>query len=196
MPVLTRILLAYKEGSGKGNFAMPRMKQISIDVDVDKAIYANRLTLSESENDILRRMLLSPAHPSLPKRVAPIGIPRELKRRGKWSVHLLGDEHKAANMKDAYCILLGLLADLDSEFLEQFSVLGSSSRRYIAKNALSLFTKSAHLAKDHATSLNEEWFADTNVSRQQVGKRTRAAVAIAGLDYGIDVKITEAGRTI
>jgi hypothetical protein len=175
---------------------MPRMKQISIDVDVDKAIYANRLTLSESENDILRRMLLSPIPPKLQRRVAPIIEPRESKRRGKWAVHLLGEEHKAANMKDAYCTILRLLADLDAQFLPRFSMFKSSSRRFIAKEAISLYMKSPHLAEDFASKLVDGWFVDTNVSEQQVAKRVRVAAEAAGLRYGVDVKVSEEGRTI
>lgn len=175
---------------------MPRMKQISIDVDVDKAIYANRLTLSESENDILRRMLLSPIQPKNLGRVKQFIEPRESKRRGKWSAQLLGDEHKTANMKDAYCTILRLLADLDVQFLPRFSVIKSSSRRYVAKDATSLYLKSPHLAQDFASGLVDGWFVDTNVSEQQVAKRVRAAAETAGLRYGIDVKISENGRTI
>ena len=165
----------------KGSELMSRMKQISIDFEVEKAIFANKNSRSESENDVLRRMLLSLPPTAPQKNVATIAHPKEVKRRGKWSVHLLGEEHKAANMKDAYCTLLRLLADLDSGFLAQFSEQGSSARRFVADNELSVFIKSPHLAKDFATKLTEGWFVDTNVSEQQVGTRARVAARVAGI---------------
>ena len=175
---------------------MSRMKQISIDFEVEKTIFANKNSRSESENDVLRRMLLS-LPPKVPqKNVAAIAHPQEVKRRGKWSVHLLGEEHKTANMKDAYCTLLRLLADLDSGFLARFSELGSSARRFVAENELSVFIKSPHLAKDFASKLTDGWFVDTNVSEQQVASRARDAAKVAGLTYGLDLKIIESGRTI
>ena len=44
---------------------MSRMKQISIDVEVNRVIEANRNAFSESENDILRRLLLLQAVPAV-----------------------------------------------------------------------------------------------------------------------------------
>lgn len=175
---------------------MPRMKQISIDVDVDKAIYARRLTLAESENDILRRMLLPSSPPKQQARADLVVHPKESKRRGSWSVQLLGEEHKVANMKDAYCTLLRLLADLDAKFLSKYSAHGTTSRKYVARSAEGLFMSSPHLATDFATLLVDGWFVDTNVSKGQVAKRVRAAADTVGLRYGVDVKATESGRTI
>ncbi len=139
---------------------------------------------------------MSPELLKLQKEVPPVIEPRESKRRGKWAAQLLGKEHKTANMKDAYCTILRLLADLDAQFLLRFSMSGSSSRRFVAKDALSLYLKSPHLAKDFASKLVDGWFVDTNVSEQQVAKRVRIAAETAGLRYGVDFKVSENGRTI
>lgn len=51
------MLRAYKVGYlARG--VVVEFKQILVDVDVNRAIEASRQLLSESENDILRRMLL------------------------------------------------------------------------------------------------------------------------------------------
>lgn len=175
---------------------MARMKQISIDVDVDKAIYANRNTHSESENDILRRMLLSPTAPAPHKNPMRIAPPQESRHRGDWSVFLNGEEARTANMKGAYCALLRLLAEQDLQFLQRFSGLKSRTRRFVARDGASLFQSSPHLAKDHAAALTDGWFVDTNLSKTQVSARARAAAETAGLIYGSQVRITEAGQII
>ena len=175
---------------------MPRMKQISIDVDVNRAIEASRTSFSEVENDILRRMLLATPAPTRNEIPVPTMQLRDSRRRGEWSVLIDGKEFPAANMKDAYCTLLRLLAERDPQFLSKFSDLRSRTRRFVARDGVSLYQSSPHLAKDHATVLVEGWFVDTNLSTPQVGQRARAAAETVGLKYGPQLRIAEAGQTI
>ena len=175
---------------------MARMKQISIDVEVSRVVESNRNSFSESENDILRRLLLvlSPSAKSPPAVTAM--HPQATKRRGAWSFFLEGNEIRTANMKDAYCKMLLMLAERDPNFLQLFSQLRSRSRRYVATDKRSLFEASPHLANDFAAELSPGWFVDTNLSKQQVSKRARAAAETAGLKYGSGMRIAEAGRTV
>ena len=175
---------------------MPRTKQISIDVEVSRVIESRRNSFAESENDILRRMLLTPASPARQKVVAQITPARDSRRRGEWTITLDGTEFRAANMKDAYCTLLRKLAERDPQFLPKFSALKSRSRQFVAKDAVFLFRTSPHLAKDHATELTSGWFVDTNLSQQQVGLRVRAAAETANLKYGSQLMIAQSGQTI
>ena len=174
---------------------MPRMKQISIDVEVSRVIESNRNSFSESENDILRRLLLAQTPSTNQSLTRPALHHQESRRRGEWSVFLDGKEVRTANMKDAYCKMLLLLAERDQTFLQKFSQLKSRSRRYVARDARALFEASPHLAKDFAAELSPGWYVDINLSKQQVGQRARAAADTAGLKYGSGLRISEAGRT-
>lgn len=104
---------------------MARMKEIVIDVDVNRVIEANRVSFAEKENDILRRLLLerpiSVDGPSI-SAVTQLESPSfGSRQRGIWQVRL-GDEVVAAsNLKDAYCNLLRLGHERDALFLDRFS---------------------------------------------------------------------------
>lgn len=175
---------------------MPRTKQISIDVEVNRIIESNRNTFSESENDILRRLLVIPAAQTHASVKAPDRLPQDTRRRGAWSVQITGEEFQATNMKNAYCIMLRELANLDSNFLIEFSKQKSRSRRFVAREAMSLYQSSPDLAKDYAAELVPGWYVDTNLSQQQVKKRAQAAAEVAGLKYGTEVTISVNDRNI
>lgn len=175
---------------------MPRMKQIFIDVEVNRIIEASRNSFAESENEILRRMLLDPAISNTQKAPTQKVVPRDSRRRGEWAAILEGNEVGAANMKSAYCTLLRMLAERDPQFLPSFSTLKSRTRRFVAQDPKLLYRTSPHLSKDHAMELTAGWFVDTNLSEPQVAHRVRAASELAHLKYGSQVKITKSERTI
>lgn len=179
---------------------MARMKEIVIDVDVNRVIEANRVSFAEKENDILRRLLLerpiSVDGPSI-SAVTQLESPSfGSRQRGIWQVRL-GDEVVAAsNLKDAYCNLLRLGHERDALFLDRFSTYKAKTRRYVARRGVDLYLSSPHLAAKYAIELVPGWFVDGNLSEEQVGKRARAAALAIGLTYGTDVWIKDRGRTI
>ena len=172
---------------------MARLKQIGIDVDVHRAIEAQRLSFAEAENDILRRILLTPRERSSP---APKTRISETRQRGDWAIRLGNETYDAANLKDAYCGLLRRLAAKYPAFITDFARQSSRSRAFVARVPDQLYKNSPHLAKDHAQKLIDGWFVDTNLSESQVSQRVRAAAVTANLVYGKDVSIAESGRTI
>jgi hypothetical protein len=175
------------------------MKQIGIDVDVNRAIENARQSFSENENDILRRLLLGGKglkSPNVTKSLR-LGVNDEpVRHRGLWSVEINGKSFSAANLKEAYRTLLLKLDEVSPRFLEQFSGERSRSRRFVARNPSDLYDSAPHLAKDHARPLKGDWYFDTNLSTEQVSKRARVAARIAGLSYGRDVKLMENLRLI
>jgi hypothetical protein len=177
---------------------MARMKQIGIDVDVNRAIEQSRLSFSESENDILRRLLLGEAK----RAPAPAVIRRNrqseerIRGRGLWSVELEGERFPAPNMKEAYRTLLLKLDERSPQFIDRFSAERSRSRRFVSRKPADLYDSSPHLAGDHAQPLKDGWYFDTNLSTEQVAKRARVAARVAGLSYGRDVKVMENLRLI
>lgn len=175
---------------------MTRMKQIVIDVDVNRVIEANRSSFSEKENDILRRLLLERVSPEI-ARVTQLDVPKFGSRnRGHWQVKF-GEEVASANsLKDAYCKLILLAYERDPAFLDRFSTHKGRMRRYVARDPKALYPSSPHLAKDHAIMLVPGWYLDGNLSETQVSARIRAAAREAGFAYGHTVWIKNGGRTI
>jgi hypothetical protein len=174
-----------------------KLKQVGIDVDVHRAIETARQSFSETENDILRRLLLNVPSPRSQRASERQPVQSDqVRTRGLWSVEVLGERMTAANLKDAYRTLLLKLDEIAPDFLLQFSTERARSRRFIARNPQELYDSSPHLAADHAKQLKDEWYFDTNLSAEQVAKRARAAARVAGLNYGRDVKVMENLRLI
>jgi len=177
---------------------MAKFKQIGIDVQVYKIIETNRLSFSETENDILHRMLLK--SPYQAKTTAPIiSPPKKInasRARGTWKVILNDHQILAANMGDAYREMLLALASDHPQFLEQFSKQ-KAQRFFIAKIPTALYAiKSSHLAEKFAKPLVDGWWFDSNLGKSQISQRAKAAATVAGLRYGEDLLIAEDGEII
>ncbi len=168
---------------------MPRFKKVGIDVDVNGIIESHRRSFSESENDILRRLLLPMENGKTPGRADPAGPDleeRAVRARGRWTV-LRGDRRiPAANLKEAYRAALLLLHEEFPEFLKRFGEEEARARRFVARSAVDLYLKSPALARHHAKPLVDGWFFDTNLSTDQVSRRVRIAARICGLRYGTE----------
>lgn len=177
-------------------------RTIEIDVEVHRAIERARQALGESENDILRRLLLLPtrgrragpgteASPGAPRGAS--GAPRS---RGLWSVEMAGRRIPATNLKQAYRILLRELAVAHPHFLEAFAEEAGRGRRFVARTPETLYGRSPHLARRHAVPLADGWYFDSNLSAEQAAKRARIAARLCGLHYGSDVRILDNLREI
>ena len=175
------------------------LKQIAIDVDVHRAVELARRSFGETENDILRRLLLkkpSRGGAALPKRKGPV-LPEQVTRsRGLWSVEIKGERTPAANMKDAYRLFLIRLDDLVPGFLDRFAEERGRSRRFVARDPADLYSASPHLARTCAQHLKDDWYFDTNLSADQVAARARIAARLAGLRYGTDIRISDNLKTV
>ena len=169
-------------------------RQIAIDLDVHRLIERQRRSFGESENEILRRLLVSArgdASGALPTR----GPAAPLRSRGLWSVEIGGRRIPAANLKDAYRALLRALAAAHPHFLEAFADEKGRTRRYVGRTPAALYGRSAHLAR-HAEPLVEGWYFDSNLSAARAGKLARVAARLCGLFYGPDVRILDNMREI
>ncbi len=177
---------------------MPRLKQVGIDVDVHRVIEQARQSFSESENDILRRMLLGEKveRSKPPVQKAAARCDESVRSRGLWASEVKGERTPAANMKDAYRTLLLKLDELEPGFLDLFAKESSRSRRFVARKPADLYQSSPHLADKYAQLLKSGWFFDTNLSTEQVATRARIAARVAGLLYGRDVRLLENLREI
>lgn len=176
-----------------------KSREIEIGVDVSRAIERARRTFAESENDILRRLLVARPQPIRPRRGAGGGkdAPRgAARRRGLWTLEIGGRRLAAANLKDAYCALLRELAAAHPAFLQAFADEKTFGRRFVARSPAALYDRSPHLAGRHALPLGNGWYFDSNLSSTQVAKRARIAARLCGLHYGSDVRILDNLREI
>jgi hypothetical protein len=169
---------------------MAKLKQIGIDVDIHREIEAHRISFSESDNDILRRMLLKQPSARLPAtNETKRRVTSEHRTRGDWIVTFFGETHAAPNMKEAYKKLLLLLDERYPNFLQKFATRSSRSRLFISKNPEDIYGSAPHLAQDHAKPLTKGWFFDTNLSREQVDARLAVASEVVDACFGIDIAI-------
>lgn len=170
---------------------MARMKQIAIDVDVNRAIESGRRTFSETENDILRRLLLQANVPQ-PENHGKSERPRTsvARARGAWIARIGGESYPGQNLKEAYKLLLLQLQKRHPDFLAKFSALKARSRRFVAKRPQDLYLSSPHLADEFAEPLVDGWYVDTNLSQEQVSKRVEEAARALGLKFPEQVSLS------
>jgi hypothetical protein len=176
---------------------MADRRGIEIDLDVHRAIERARVGLGESENDILRRLLLTERRAAT-RRAGAAESPKgkgSPRRRGLWSVEVGGRRVPAANLKDAYRVLLRELAAIRSDFLDAFALERTRDRHFIARSPAELYGRSPHLAR-HAQPLTDGWHFDSNLSLSQVARRARIAARLCGLHYGSEVRILDNLREI
>lgn len=181
------------------------LRQIGVGREILEAIERERRSFGESENDILRRLLVpalgdrgsrgrDAAEPGrrAPEPADPLAAgPRGTRRRGLWSVELGGRRLAAENLKQAYRILLCALDAVHPDFLEAFARERDRARRFVARDPAALYGRSPHLAPRHAQPLVGGWYFDSNVSATQVARRVRIAARLCGLLYGQDVRILD-----
>jgi len=172
-------------------------RRIEIDLDVHRAIEAARRGLGESENEILRRLLLPARSARRRPRGDRAGAPAAAspRSRGLWSVEICGRRIAAANLKDAYRVLLRELDAAHPDFLAAFAEERTFGRRFVARGPAALYGRSPHLAR-HAQALGGGWWFDSNLSAGQVARRARIAARLCGLHYGSEVRILDNLREI
>jgi hypothetical protein len=181
---------------------MPERREIAVDLDVHRVIENSRETFSESENDILRRLLLPQPKKETNSlirnetRPAPATRGTVTRSRGLWSIQIKDERIAAESMIDAYRLLLIRLGKLVPGFFDRLALEGNKRRRLIARSAGELYISSPHLTRDHAQHLTDDWFFDTNLSTEQVAQRARIAARVAGLTYGRDVRLLDNMREV
>ena len=178
---------------------MGGLKQVGIDVDVNRIVEQHRRSFSESVNDILRRILpLVPlaAAPAAPSCDAAAPAAPGTRSRGQWTVEIQGQRIPAPNLKSAYRTLLEALSERFPDFLTDFSREKGRSRRFVARSPGDLYGASPHLARKHAEPLHDGWYFDTNLSEAQVVSRARIAARLCKLHYGVDLRLLEKLREV
>ncbi len=169
---------------------MSGMAQIAVTLDTWKAIEAARLSLSESHDEIVRRLAnASRSRKGALVRTLARGAAPVTRRRGDIRVMAFGSDEPVANLKLGYVAALTRLVRHKPSLFELLSLKGGTKRRWIAREAEQLFPGSPHLVRDHAYAMGG-WWLDTNLSRAQIESRLAEACQLSGYRYGEDIRIT------
>ena len=189
--------------------ALSEHTQINIDIDVYRAIEARRSEFDQSHNDILRTVFglrTDKHHVSVPsmgqKPAEPHTVDSTLlgagdtktRRTGLFTVELLGDNFNKYSLKDAYLLCLRLLSKLDPDFMENLSKKETRARRIVAQRKEDLYKNNPRLAEEFAVRLLEGWWVDTNLSRNQIQNRLKAACEVAGIRFGSDLILNDPNK--
>lgn len=153
------------------------MKSIDIDLDVYKTIENGRATFEESENDILRRLLgidTRPAERTTPK-------PRTPRSSGAYSTTVGGQAIEANSLKELLRRVILQGEKSSPGFIRELSVWATPKGRHVvARSAEELYPRSPQLA-EYGERLNDEWWYDTNVGKNQVASYFRRFAKMLGL---------------
>ncbi|ABI64743.1 hypothetical protein Mmar10_0450 [Maricaulis maris MCS10] len=182
---------------------------LKLDLDAHRALEAQRVSLQESQLDILKRALLradsaasvgSTATPMPRKQAAHSQLkppPADWhdkfgecdRRTGHFQVQLHEYVQFADSQKAAYRLaLIWLEKKYPGTLARLASHPGGRGRRIVAADQETLYTRSPELAK-MAEKLTGDWYVDVNLSKEQKLSRLRTACRITGLEFGKDLVV-------
>ena len=141
------------------------MRQVEIDIDVHRAIEAERQNFQESDNAILRRLLRIDR--SIPGVASP--RPRLPRSSGAYSVVIENRPLEGNSLKELLGAVLGHLRDTHGGSMARIAASPRRGGRHVvATSPEALYPRSPHLV-EFAVPLDDQWWFDGNVSRAQVG---------------------------
>ena len=101
-----------------------------------------------------------------------------------------GERMETRSARETLAALIVKFDREDPEFMEQFYVASTTrSRRLVSRNRSDLYDK-VHLA-EHAMKLENGWWLGTNLSQSSVRRHIETACRVAGLKFGVQVKLIE-----
>ncbi len=145
--------------------------EIEIDIEVYKAIEAQRLSFDESKNDILRRQFgIGRGSQMLTQPPAAFAPPREKRQRrsGQYSVSWTGGQAAGTSLKDVLKTTILALEERSPGFIEILARHRTPrGRRIVASKPEELYPGNPQLVEQGAERLDSRWWFDTNVSTGQ-----------------------------
>jgi hypothetical protein len=90
--------------------------------------------------------------------------------------------------------VLDLFGSTDETFFERFSHEKGRRRRYIARNKADLYPGRLDLAEEFSKPLSGGWWMGTNYSYRAIMRILEVACRVAGVRFGIDLRIGEQHR--
>lgn len=147
--------------------------------------------------DTVAAFLREQIHPKVPTPVPAVPRPRvppavpphgQLPQIG---FDLDGRFHPARNACDVLVKVFAQLANRDATFLERFAALPKHgrTRRYLARKPNDLYPGRPDLGRDFSRALRPGWWLGVNHSRATIGQIIAMSCEVAGLRYGVDLKV-------
>ena len=151
------------------------MKQIAIDLEVNRAIEAGRLSFEETENAILRRLLGIDARPA--------GAPRQrLPRSSGAYMIVMGNRVIEANSLKEFLRRAILMAEkMRPGLIETLAQSPTARGRHMVASSPDLLYPKAPQLLSYAERLDGDWWYDTNVGRNQVQAYLRTIARLTNL---------------
>ena len=185
---------------------------LQLDLQAYRALEAQRVSLEESQLDILKRVLgrhdapvtadgsggpdrdTRPARASRLRHAAPPPAGWQDthghcdRKTGHFRVQLAGHFQFADSQKAAYRLALIWLDKYKPGTLGRLANEPQRRRRIVAASPQDLYPKSPALVK-MAEKLTDDWYVDVNLSKEQKLSRLKSACRVAGLVFGEDLII-------
>ncbi|HEX3653977.1 MAG TPA: hypothetical protein VHU18_14250 [Rhizomicrobium sp.] len=156
--------------------------KIEVDLEVHKAIEAERQSFTESANDILRRIFRLRKEGSTNGHQVPEPKQRSARRGGNYKLRIVSKETAHRSLKE---VLRGALTGVESQqhgFLEKLAGHRTTrGRRIVARKADELYPGNPQLVENCAERLDSRWWFDTNVSLNQAKRYLRTISDISGI---------------
>ena len=108
--------------------------------------------------------------------------------RGKYRYNFLSEEGAADTLGELLADVLRRFSDLDTTFLNQYSQREGRTRRFLARNPKAIYPGREDLS-EYTTMVCQGWWVGTNYSRKDVRRLLRAACQVAGLTWGVDLRV-------
>ncbi len=108
---------------------------------------------------------------------------------GRYRMELLGESWCVSSLREVLVTVLGILADLDSKFLQQFSFAGGRTRKFVARHREAIYPGRNDLVQ-YTAEVRPGWWVGTNYSKADVVRILRAACDLSGIEFGVDLKFT------
>ena len=171
---------------------------MQLDLEAHMLVERERMSLEESHLDIIKRVFndyqsykqqnSSPADPGqhIPSGRNRRKSPATSRETGQFLVRVKDKQIFKQSQKSAYKQALFWLNDYSDGLFEKLSREQTSrGRKFVARHPSELYPKPGF--EHFAEPLDDEWFVDLNLSRQQKIQRLKVAARLAGLTYGLDV---------
>ncbi len=107
----------------------------------------------------------------------------------KYRIDLLGESYGVSSLKEVLVSVLGILADLNPNFLQQFSLRGGRTRPFVANYPEAIHPGKHNLVR-YTAEVRHGWWVGTNYSKVDVARILIAACDLSGITFGTDLKVT------
>ena len=114
--------------------------------------------------------------------------PVSQREKGKYPYEFLGEEGAADTLGKLLAGVLRRFADLDAGFLQKFSEGQGRTRRFLTRDPKGIYPGREDLS-NYTVEVCRGWWVGTNYSRTDVRRLLRAACQVAGLMWGVDLRV-------